>query len=159
MKIKDNFFPQFDYIIAIPKSKDFFRYFSKIDKKHFPFRKFFLKNVLTFSKSGVIMKVQKKNGQEAVQMNAYNSYGYRGTIGVKKNRAAVRTLVRLVRAILAVIGERLRACEVRVAAVLGSFAVALGLVGGMESGMVPLYIGLPICLVLAAAGLLMHFED
>ena len=92
-------------------------------------------------------------------MNAYNSYGYRGTIRAKRNRSAMYTLVRFLRAVFAVIGERVRACEVRVAAVLCSFAIALGMVGGMETGMVPLYIGLPVCLVLAAAGLLMHFED
>ncbi len=92
-------------------------------------------------------------------MNAYNSYGYRGTIGARRNRSAIGTFLRLMRAIFAVIGERLRAVEVRVAAVIGSFVVGLGLIGGMESGMVELYIGLPICLVLAAAVLLMHFED
>lgn len=92
-------------------------------------------------------------------MNAYNSYGYRGTIGAKRSRSAMHTLARLVRAILAVIGERVRCAEARVAVVIGSFIVALGLVGGMESGAVPLYVGLPICLALAAAGLLTHFDD
>ena len=39
------------------------------------------------------------------------------------------------------------------------FVLALGLVGGMESGAVPLYVGFPICLVLGVAGLLTHFDD
>jgi|GEM_PF-1290482 len=92
-------------------------------------------------------------------MNAYNAYGYRGNVTAKRNRSALRTALRFLRAVLEVIGERLAATEIRVASVVIGFAVTLGLVGGMESGMVPLYVGLPICLVLAVAGLLMHFED
>ena len=92
-------------------------------------------------------------------MNAYNAYGYKGAISAGRNRSAAHTLLRLLRAIFAVIGERVRSVEARVATVIGSFAVALGVVGGMETGAVPLYIGLPICLGLAAVGLLMHFED
>lgn len=92
-------------------------------------------------------------------MNAYNTYGYRGNVTAKRNRSALRTAMRFLRAVFSVIGERLHAAEVRIAAVSVGFLVTLGLVGGMESGMVPLYIGLPICLVLAVAGLLIHFED
>lgn len=92
-------------------------------------------------------------------MNAYNAYGYRENISARRNRSALGTMRRLMRAVFAVIGERLGSAEARVAAVIGGFVVALGLVGGMESGSVPLYIGLPVCLVLAAAGLLTHFED
>lgn len=92
-------------------------------------------------------------------MNAYNAYGYRENVAVKRNRLARNTMRRLMRAVFAVLGERLGSPEVRAAAVIGGFVVALGLVGGMESGAVPIYVGLPVCLVLAAAGLLAHFED
>ena len=92
-------------------------------------------------------------------MNAYNTYGYRGNTVAGRNRSARGMMRRLMRAVFAVIGERIRTSEVRAAMVIGSFVVALGLVGGMESGVVSLYVGLPICLVLAAAGLLTHFED
>ena len=61
MKKTEQIYLYFDYIIDFPKSKDFFRYFSKTDKKYFPFRKFFQKNVLTFSKSGVIIKTRRDN--------------------------------------------------------------------------------------------------
>ncbi|MBR5538889.1 MAG: hypothetical protein IKU61_03225 [Clostridia bacterium] len=86
-------------------------------------------------------------------MNAYNTYPYRKTLKRKS------TVVRLLRAILEVICERLAAVELGAIAVVTSFSIALGIVGGMESGMLPVYIGLPVCLVLAAAGLLIRFED
>ena len=86
-------------------------------------------------------------------MNAYNTYPYRRTLKRKS------TVARFLRAVLVVICERLAAVEIRTAAIVTVFAVALGLVGGMESGVLPIYIGLPICLVLAAAGLLIRFED
>lgn len=92
-------------------------------------------------------------------MNAYNAYGYRGNVTAKRNRSALRTALRFMRAVAEVVMERIRGVEVRAAFVVIGFALALGLVGGMESGAVPLYIGLPICLVLAAAGLLTHFDD
>lgn len=160
MKKTEQIYLYFDYNIDFPKSKDFFRYFSKTDKKYFRFRKFFQKNVLTFSKSGVIIETQRnKTSREAVHMNAYNAYGYRENAMARRNRSAFGTMRRFLRAVFAVIGERLNSPEARVAEVIGSFVVALGLIGGMESGAVPLYIGLPVCLVLAAAGLLTHFED
>ena len=86
-------------------------------------------------------------------MNAYNTYPYRKTLKRKS------TLVRLIRAIFEVICERLAAVELGIATVVTGFAITLGIVGGMESGMLPVYIGLPVCLVLAAAGLLIRFED
>lgn len=92
-------------------------------------------------------------------MNAYNAYGYREVIRQKRNRSALSIVRRFLRAVFAVIGERVRAIEVRVAVVICSFVGALGVIGGMESGMLPLYVGLPICLALAALGLLTHFED
>ncbi len=88
-------------------------------------------------------------------MNAYNTYGYRGTA----KRKSASTAMRLLRAIFAVICERICAAHIRAIALGVGFVVSLGIVGGMESGIVPLYIGLPLCLVFAAAGLLMRFED
>ncbi len=92
-------------------------------------------------------------------MNAYNAYGYRGNVTAKRNRSALRTALRFLRAVLAVLAERVRGVEVRAAFVIAGFVLALGLVGGMESGIVPLYVGLPVCLILAVAGLLTHFDD
>ncbi len=86
-------------------------------------------------------------------MNAYNTYPYRRAV---KRRSA---FARLLRAVFEVVCERVCAVQVRTAAVVTGFAISLGLVGGMESGVLPLYIGLPVCLVLAIAGLLIHFED
>lgn len=88
-----------------------------------------------------------------------NAYGYRENVRVKRNRSAFNTIARFLRAVFEVIMERVGAYEIRVAAVVCSFVVALGLVGGMECGSVPLYIGLPICLVLAVAVLLTHFDE
>ena len=92
-------------------------------------------------------------------MNAYNAYGYRENAMARRNRSTLGTMRRFLRAVFAVVGERLSSPEARVAEVIVSFVAAIGLIGGMESGAVPLYVGLPVCLVLAAAGLLTHFED
>ncbi|MBE6679404.1 MAG: hypothetical protein E7598_02650 [Ruminococcaceae bacterium] len=88
-----------------------------------------------------------------------NAYGYKGNVRTKKNRSAFNTIARFLRAVFEVIAERVGAYEIRVASVVCSFVIALGFVGGMEHGSVPLYIGLPVCLVLAAAALLTHFDD
>ena len=88
-----------------------------------------------------------------------NAYGYRENVRVKRNRSVFNTIIRFLRAVFEVICERISASEIRIAAVIGSFVVSLGLVGGMECGTVPLYIGLPICLILAAAALLTHFDN
>ena len=88
-----------------------------------------------------------------------NAYGYKENVRVKRNRSAFNTIIRFLRAVFEVICERVGASELRVAAVVVSFAASLGLVGGMECGTVPVYIGLPICLILAAAALLTHFDD
>ena len=88
-----------------------------------------------------------------------NAYGYKENVRVKKNRSAFNTIARFLRAVIETVMERIGAYEIRVASVVCSFVVALGFVGGMECGAVPLYIGLPICLVLAAAALLTHFDD
>jgi hypothetical protein len=88
-----------------------------------------------------------------------NAYGYNTNVRTRRNTSALATAVRFMRAVLEVIGERISAFEIRVAAVLVGFVVTLGIAGGMECGSIPLYIGLPICLVLAAAVLFTHFED
>lgn len=92
-------------------------------------------------------------------MNAYNAYGYRGNVTAKRNRSALRTVMCFLRAVISVTVERLRTMEARATLVLVGFVLALGLAGGMESGAVPLYVGLPVCLLLAVAGLLTHFDD
>ncbi len=88
-----------------------------------------------------------------------NAYGYRENARVKRNRSALNTIARFFRAVFETVMERVGAYEVRVASVIFSFVLALGVVGGMESGSISLYIGLPICLVLAAAVLLSRLDD
>lgn len=88
-----------------------------------------------------------------------NAYGYRENSKVKRNRSALATAIRFMRAVFEVICERITANGVRTAAVVISFLLALGIVGGMESGAISLYIGLPVCLIIGAASLLMHFDD
>lgn len=88
-----------------------------------------------------------------------NAYGYRTNVRAKRNTSALGTAIRFLRAVFAVICERISAAEIRVLAVVASFVIALGVVGGMECGAVSIYIGLPICIVLAAAALLTHFDD
>ena len=88
-----------------------------------------------------------------------NAYGYKENVRVKRNHSVFNTIYRFLKAVFEVLAERITKCEIRVAAVVGSFVIALGLVGGMECGSVPVYIGLPICLVLSAAALLIRFEN
>ena len=88
-----------------------------------------------------------------------NAYGYKANVRAKRNTSALGTAIRFLRAVFAVICERIGAAELRVAAVVASFMVALGIVGGMECGAVSIYVGLPICIVLAVAALLTHFDD
>lgn len=88
-----------------------------------------------------------------ITMNAYNTYSYRRTV---KRRGVVS---RLLRAIFEVVCERLCSVEARIALVAIGFLLTLGLVGGMESGALPMYIGMPVCLVLAIAGLLINLDD
>lgn len=100
------------------------------------------------------MKTQGEfNNSEVLNMNAYNTYGYRRVVK-KKN-----TVSRFLRAVFEVICERICAIEIRTAAMVFGFVLSLGVIGGMESGILPIYIGLPVCFVLAVAGLLTHFED
>lgn len=88
-----------------------------------------------------------------------NAYGYNTNRRVAKGYSRFNTIVRFLRAVIAVIAERIGAFELRVIAVAASFAVTLGIVGGMECGSIPLYIGLPVCLILAVAALLTHIDD
>ncbi len=88
-----------------------------------------------------------------------NAYGYRENMKVKRGRRHGSAVARLLRAVFEVVCERITAANVRMAAVLVGFFVALGIVGGMESGAVSLYVGLPVCLAIAASALLMHFDD
>ncbi|MBQ4151106.1 MAG: hypothetical protein IJC81_04820 [Clostridia bacterium] len=88
-----------------------------------------------------------------------NTYGYKENVRVKRNHSVFNTIYRFLKAVFEVLAERITKCEIRVAAVIGSFAVLLGIVGGIESGAISLSIGLPICLVLSAAALLIRFEN
>ena len=88
-----------------------------------------------------------------------NAYGYRPNTRVKKNTSALGTAIRFMRAVFSVLGERIGALELRIASVIASFIVTLGIVGGMECGNVPIYIGLPVCIILTIAALLTHFDD
>ena len=88
-----------------------------------------------------------------------NAYGYRTNVGARRNTSALGTIIRFLRAVFEVVCERVSAFELRVVAVAVSFAISLGIVGGMECGAVPLYIGLPVCIVLAVAALLTHIDD
>ena len=88
-----------------------------------------------------------------------NAYGYNTNRRVAKGYSRFNTIVRFLRAVIAVIAERIGAFELRVIAVAASFAVTLGIVGGMECGSIPLYIGLPVCLILAVAALLTLIDD
>ncbi|MBQ6893002.1 MAG: hypothetical protein IJN48_02240 [Clostridia bacterium] len=87
-----------------------------------------------------------------------NAYGYKVNTRARKS-SAFGTAIRFLRAVFEVIGERIGAAELRIAAVVVSFGIALGFVGGMECGAVPLYIGLPACIILATSALLTHFDD
>jgi hypothetical protein len=88
-----------------------------------------------------------------------NAYGYRTNVRARRNTSAIGTIIRFLRAVFEVICERVSAFELRVVAVAVSFVISLGIVGGMECGAVPLYIGLPVCIVLAVAALLTHIDD
>ena len=88
-----------------------------------------------------------------------NAYGYNTNVRTRRNTSALGTAVRFMRAVFEVVRERVGAFELRVAAVLACFVATLGIAGGMECGSVPLYIGLPVCLILAAAVFFTHFED
>lgn len=94
-------------------------------------------------------------------MNAYNAYN---TCSGKRNVAAARKrtapiLLRLLRAIVLTVGERITLRGLRVTATLVSFFAALGFIGGMECGVISGAVGITLCLVIAAAGLAANFEE
>ena len=115
---------------------------------------------MTFSNSGDKIETQEKQKRrKGAKMNAYNAYTYSGNVSAKKNRSLVRILWLYLRAFFETAFLRLRALDLRVAATIASFVAALGMIGGMECGAVPFYIGLPVCAAIAVAGLIAHFEE
>ena len=88
-----------------------------------------------------------------------NAYGYKTNVRIKRRSSTLHNIYRVLRATFEVIGERIGASEVRLAAVVACFVAALGVVGGMDAGTVPFYIGFPVCVALAIGVLLTHFED
>ena len=88
-----------------------------------------------------------------------NAYGYKENVRVKRNRSVLNTIYRFLKAVFEVLVERITKCEIRVAAVMTGLAVLIGVVGGIESGAISVSIGLPVCLVLSAAALLIRFEN
>lgn len=92
-------------------------------------------------------------------MDAYRVWELNENVASGRVRARRRRLVRILRAVLSVIVERILSCETAVVLTVVGFVVCLGLVGGMECGTVPLYVGLPLCLLAAVGGLLVHFEE
>ena len=122
-------------------------------------RKYFFKNVLTFSKSGVIIKTRKsRRNTEDCKMNAYNSYACKGNVTAARKRQT-SVLLRLLRAVFLTVCERITLRGLRVTATLVSFFAALGFIGGMECGVISGAVGITFCLIIAAAGLVANFEE
>lgn len=92
-------------------------------------------------------------------MQAYRVGELNGNVAVGRARSHPHSLLRILRAVASVIAERLAFCEVSAVLTAVGFVLCLGLVGGMECGVVPLYIGLPVCLLAAVGSLLAHFEE
>ena len=77
----------------------FFDKKTKTDKIISQMRKYFFKNVLTFSKSGVIIKTRKsRRNTEDCKMNAYNSYACKGNVTAARKRQT-SVLLRPLRAV------------------------------------------------------------
>lgn len=115
---------------------------------------------MTFSNNGDIIIIQdKQKRRKDIKMNTYNAYTYRGNVSAKANRSLLRLIWLYLRAFFEVAFARVRAQDLRAVATVASFVAALGLIGGMEFGAVPFYIGLPVCAVIAIAGLVAHFEE
>lgn len=137
----------------------FFDKKSKSDNFFTQKRKYFFKNVLTFSKSGVIIKTRKYRGKtEDCKMNAYNTYGYKENVTAARKRPMPVSL-RLLRAIFLTVCERITLRGLRVTAMLVSFFAALGFIGGMECGVISGAVGITFCLLIAAVGLIVDFEE
>ena len=92
-------------------------------------------------------------------MNAYRMDAYTGNVRVRRNKSVGHVVLRVLRAFFEVLAERLSADTIRASAVGVSFLVALGVIGGMETGAVSVYVGLPVCVAAAAVGLLTRIED
>ena len=106
------------------------------------------------------MKTQGyENNREVVNMNAYNTYGYKSNTSLKRKPSVWNTFVRVLRATASVTCERLATVEIRTISLVAGFILALGLVGGMECGSIPMYVGMPACLLLGGACLLTNFDD
>ena len=92
-------------------------------------------------------------------MNAYNTYGYKANTSAKRKPSALNTFVRVLRVTAEVVCERLSAVELRSALLALAFTLAIGIVGGMEGGTIPMYVGMPVCLALGGACLIGNLED
>lgn len=90
--------------------------------------------------------------------NAYNTYSGKGNVTAARKRTAP-TFLRLLRAIVLTVCERITLRGLRVTATLVSFFAALGFIGGMECGVISGAVGITLCLVIAAAGLVANFEE
>ena len=77
-------------------------------------------------------------------MNAYNTYGYKSNTSLKRKPSVWNTFVRVLRATASVTCERLATVEIRTVSLVAGFILALGLVGGMECGSIPMYVGMPV---------------
>lgn len=91
-------------------------------------------------------------------MNAYSTYGYKENVTAPRKRPLF-VLLRLFRAIFLTVCERVTLRGLRVTAMLVSFFVALGFVGGMECGVISGAVGITFCLLVAAVGLIVDFEE
>lgn len=91
-------------------------------------------------------------------MNAYNTYGCKGNVAAGRKRTASAAM-RLLRAVFLTVSERVTVRGLRVTAMLVSFFAALGFIGGMECGVISEALGITLCLLVAAAGLVANFEE
>lgn len=91
-------------------------------------------------------------------MNAYNTYGYKENVTAARKRPMPVSL-RLLRAIFLTVCERITLRGLRVTAMLVSFFAALGFIGGMECGVISDAVGITFCLLIAAVGLIVDFEE
>lgn len=91
-------------------------------------------------------------------MNAYTSYACKENVTAARKRQT-SFLLRLLRAVFLTVCERITLRDLRVTATLVSFFAALGFIGGMECGVISGALGITICLIIAAAGLVANFEE
>lgn len=91
-------------------------------------------------------------------MNAYTSYACKENVTAARKRQT-SFLLRLLSAVFLTVCERITLRGLRVTATLVSFFAALGFIGGMECGVISGALGITICLIIAAAGLVANFEE